>query len=247
MHSCLKIVAHNIAFRSLDLRLFELGKAYFQPDAEDNWVEEERLMVAITGSSRKSWRENPRPYDFYDLLGGLEQLRGHLKWRDLRFQPAKKHFFDSEIAFDLLIDGEPVGWAGQMDRKILAKFEIKQPLYIAELSLNPLIKASNRIVAFEELPIYPSAPRDLAMIVDQTIKAGDIVTKVKKTAGKLAESVEIFDLYTGKQIEEGKKSIAISINYRSRERNLASEEVDAMQAEVIAALAKGFNAVIRDK
>lgn len=247
MHSCLKIVAHNIAFRSLDLRLFELGKVYFQPDADDNWVEEERLMVAITGSSRKSWRDNSRPFDFYDLLGGIEHLRCHFKWPDLTFKAAKYPFFTDKIAFDLEIAGGKVGWLGEIDRKILAKFEIKQPLFVAELSLNPLIKASNRIVAFAELPIYPAAPRDLAMVVDQTVRAGDIVSKVKKTAGPLAESVEIFDLYMGKQIEQGKKSIAISINYRSRERNLASEEVDAMQADVIAALAKDFNAVIRDK
>jgi phenylalanyl-tRNA synthetase beta chain len=85
------------------------------------------------------------------------------------------------------------------------------------------------------------------MIVDEGVLAADIVACVKESAGELAESVELFDVYAGKQIEAGKKSVAVSINYRSRQGNLSSDQVDEMQARVVRALEKRFKAAIRDK
>ena len=84
-------------------------------------------------------------------------------------------------------------------------------------------------------------------MVDETVKAGDIVSKVREAAGKLAEHVSIFDLYQGKQIAKGKKSLAISISYRSSESSLESNQVDERQELVVGSLKKEFNAEIRDK
>ena len=125
--------------------------------------------------------------------------------------------------------------------------DIKQPLFLAELSTKLLIEYSNRVVDFKPLPQFPAAPRDLAIVVDAGIPAGDLLADVKKAAGDLAEKVEIFDLYTGKQIENGKKSIAISISYRHTERSLSGEEVDERQEKVINSLKEKYNAEIRDK
>ena len=85
------------------------------------------------------------------------------------------------------------------------------------------------------------------MVVNSDIKAGDLIKAVQKTAGPLAESVELFDLYEGKQIEKGKKSIAISILYRSDKGSLESAQVDEIQQKVLATLKKSFNAEVRDK
>ena len=97
------------------------------------------------------------------------------------------------------------------------------------------------------MPIYPASSRDLAIVVDETVKAGDIVSTVREAAGKLAEHVSIFDLYQGKQIAKGKKSLAISISYRSSESSLESNQVDDRQRLVVGSLKKEFNAEIRDK
>ena len=99
---------------------------------------------------------------------------------------------------------------------------------------------------FEPLAVYPAAPRDLAILVDAAIPAGEIIECVRKTAGELAESVEVFDLYTGKQIETGKKSIALSINYRSRSGSLSTAQVEEIQRSVVAKLDQQFNDEIRD-
>jgi phenylalanyl-tRNA synthetase beta chain len=100
---------------------------------------------------------------------------------------------------------------------------------------------------FVPLPSYPAAPRDLAIVVDEQVPAGQILGLVRETAGELAEQVEMFDLYSGKQIESGKKSIGIAITYRSRERSLSSEEVDAAQQRIVAALKSKFTADIRER
>ena len=106
---------------------------------------------------------------------------------------------------------------------------------------------SGDLSQFTPLPVYPSAPRDLAIVVAEEIRVGELVGKVKSVAGTLAESISIFDLYSGKQIEKGKKSIGVSITYRSPERSLSSEEVDKIQQEIIGTLKREFNADIREK
>ncbi|NOY88377.1 MAG: phenylalanine--tRNA ligase subunit beta, partial [FCB group bacterium] len=126
-------------------------------------------------------------------------------------------------------------------------FDIKQPVLVAELSMEKLIGQSNKLIEYQPLPIYPAVLRDLALIVDNNIKAGDIVYLVKKTGGDIVESVQIFDFYTGKQIEKGKKSIAFAINYRSSEGSLSSEQVNDIQQVIIEKLKKEFNVEIRDK
>jgi len=118
---------------------------------------------------------------------------------------------------------------------------------VAELVLAPLIAISGSLVEFKPLPVYPAAPRDLAIVVNQQVSAGEIVECIRKAAGDLAESVDIFDLYAGEQIEKGKKSVAISISYRSPSGSLSGDVVDEKQRLVTGSLEQKFQAEIRDK
>jgi phenylalanyl-tRNA synthetase beta chain len=247
MVTALNAIAHNVAHRNLDLRLFELGKAYFPPDDKGNWVEEDRLMLAVSGCTPAGWREEPRPLDFYDLTGACLRLADHFGWPEFAFESAEAAGFEPGRAFLLLAGGEQLGVIGQLSEKISRKFEIKQTVFLAELSLLPLIKISDSQKTFTPLPTYPSALRDLALVVDETAEVGAVVAAIRKTAGKLGESVTVFDLYTGKPIAEGKKSIGIAISFRSRESSLSSEEVDKMQEKIIAVLKSQFDAEVRDR
>lgn len=245
--TALVVIGHNISHRNLDLRLFEIGKAYFPPDERGVWREELRVLLAVTGSTPNGWRERPRPLDFYDLTGAIERLAQHFRWPRFAFAPAKVSFLEEDISFNLLLDGQPTGVIGKVSSSVLDKLDIKQPVYVAEIEVERLIPMSRPPIEFVPLPIYPAAPRDLAIVVNEDIRAGDLVSAVKQTVGGLSESVSIFDLYAGKQIEQEKKSIAISIAYRSREGSLSSEEVDALQQKVIDVLKQDFKAEIRDR
>lgn len=243
----LNVVTHNLSFRTMDLRLFEIGKTYLPPDKKGNWHEEYRLLIMATGDTVSTWRDKSRPLDYFDITGALERLAAHFHWPVLKYKISQINCFEPELSFDILLNEASVGRAGLLARKISDKIDIKQKVYLAELSLQPLIENSRKLIEFQTLPIYPAAPRDLAILVNESVKAAEIVSAVKTAAGKLAESVEIFDLYQGKQIAAGKKSLAVSIVYRSPEGSLSTEQVDKQQQVVISHLKKKLNAEIRDK
>ncbi|MEE8575938.1 MAG: hypothetical protein V3T31_01665, partial [candidate division Zixibacteria bacterium] len=179
--------------------------------------------------------------------GGDARLAGHFGWGKIEYLAEKAACFDSDLSYAVMIGGKRVGQVGKMLSDVAARFDIKEVVHVAELELEPLMVLSRSLKKYEPLPVYPAAPRDLAIVVDEFTKAGDLITAVQRAAGELAESVEIFDLYRGKQIEKGKKSVAISINYRSRTGNLSSEQVDEKQSAVTKVLQKEFKAQIRDK
>ncbi len=242
----LAVVAHNLAHRNLNLSLFELGKVYFPPDDRASWREEERLLLAVTGSTEGGWRRHPRPCDFFDLTGALERLAEHFRWPGMTFRSVAVPFLEQGISFKVELGGEACGVVGEVARSLLDRFDIKQPTYIAQLELDRLI-SQPPTAHFVPLPSYPAAPRDLAVIVGEDVPAGELTETVRRTAGDMAESVAIFDLYTGKQIPKGKKSIAISITYRSPAGSLSSAQVDELQLRVIENLEHKYNAEIRDK
>ncbi len=244
--SVLTAISHNISHRNLDLRLFEMGRAYFPPDEKQTWVEEELLAMAVTGKSPNTWRDIPRLYDFYDVVGALNIVADHFRWGQFDIVPADVPFLEPGLSYELKLDGRQCGAVGQLAESLVDYLDIKQPLYIAEMSVQSFMQRETRRIEFEPLPLYPAAYRDLALVVANAVPAGELIDTVKSTAGELAESVKIFDLYTGKQIEKGKKSIAMAINFRSREGSLSSKEVDEIQENIVAALKKRFNAEIRD-
>jgi phenylalanyl-tRNA synthetase beta chain len=245
--TALTVVSHNIAQRNMDLRLFEIGRAYFPPDGDGNWREEDRLSLVVTGNTETTWRDKPRQLDFYDLSGALRNLGQHFHWPGLTFELCAISYLEKAAGFSLTVEGRTVGSIGRVSTDIAKQFDIKQPVWIAEINLAPFIEAGRMAAVYESLPVYPSAPRDIAVVVDATVKVGEIVEVVRQRAGALAEAVEIFDLYAGKQIGEGKKSVGIAITYRSKERSLSSDEVDAVQQDIRSILKRQFNAEIRDK
>ena len=223
-----------------------LGKIYLHGEGDD-WVEQERLVLAVSGQTPHTWRDRPRPYDFYDLTGTISHLVKHFGWSKVEYVEEKVGYFDDEVSYSLIYQGKPIGQIGRLVKSIGEKLDIKQAVYVADMALEPLVASSGKLTEYDPLPVYPAAPRDLAIVVDETVKAGDLIATVKKAAGEIAETVELFDLYRGKQIEKGKKSIAISINYRSRKGNLSGEQVDEKQRAVVRKLEKDFKAQIRDK
>jgi phenylalanyl-tRNA synthetase beta chain len=243
----LSIVVNNLNFRTMDLKMFEIGKVYFQPEDRQEWIEEDRLLLLVTGESLTSWRDKPRPLDFYDLIGALSRLGQHFHWPEPEYRQSSIIPFHEELAFSILLGKLQAGQVGLLRDQLADKLDIKQKVYLAEMPLNPLIELSNTQIEFRPLPIFPAAQRDLAIVVRQSLKAGDVLATIREAAGPLAEKISIFDLYQGKQIETGKKSLAVSIIYRSNERSLSTEEVERRQQLVISLLKDKLNAEIRDK
>lgn len=243
----LTIISHNQSHRNLDLALFEVGSVFHPTEKGKEPKQEEKLLLAVTGNTPQSWRDKPRPFDFYDISGVITKLASHFRWGTIEYRPKSAPWLENDISFEVLINADSIGTGGQLSSRVAKKMDFDTPVFCAELDMTMLLNQSQSRLIFQPLPIYPAAPRDLAMIVSADTKAGDLLSAIKQTAGELAESAGIFDIYTGKQIEKGKKSVAISITYRSATGSLSGDEVDALQKKVIEMLQRDFAAVIRDK
>jgi phenylalanyl-tRNA synthetase beta chain len=243
----LTIIESNIAHRNLDLRLFEIGKIYLPPDTPQEWSEIEYLTIAVTGETPSDWRTKPRLHDFYDISGALNQVAARFRLGEVTFSPTENEIFESGLAYLVKIGNLPVGVAGKVSVQKLQILDIKQPVFLADIDLESARNIVGRPLIFTQLPQFPAVLRDLAIVVDESVGAGELVKSIGHEAKGLAESIRIFDVYCGKQIEHGKRSIAIAVSYRSLERSLTSEEVDEIEDRIKVALKRTFNADIRDK
>lgn len=245
--SALPVISHNISHRQVDLRLFEIGKAYFPPGSNGEWLEDDRLVLVVTGNTEIGWREKPRALDFFDIKGALASLSSRFGWLQFSFPEVKDSRLDPGCSFGLSVGHQEVGVIGLVNNSLLKEFEIKQPVWLAEMSLVSLIEAGKSLASFTPLPMYPAAPRDLAVVVAEEVRVAELIAEVRKAATELAEAVTIFDLYQGKQIPEGKKSVGIAITYRSSQRSLSGDEVDKIQSAVIKRLNETFDAEVRER
>jgi phenylalanyl-tRNA synthetase beta chain len=245
--TAVSVTRHNFAHRNMNLQMFEIGKAYFPPDEKGEWIEEERLLLMATGESEGNWRDKPRTLDFHDVSGALSRLCEHFQWPTPEYEDGKVAFLDDEVSFTVRSGDTALGVAGLLSSKLGDRFDLKQPVYLAEVRLGELIEQGRADRRYHALPTFPAAPRDLAIVIDDTVRVGEMVARVSAVAGELAEEVRIFDLYAGKQIGGGKKSVGVSIVYRSPERSLKSSEVDEIQQDIVAMLKREFNAEIREK
>jgi phenylalanyl-tRNA synthetase beta chain len=149
-------------------------------------------------------------------------------------------------AFNIEIGGRMIGTAGQIKQDMARLFDIKQTIFAAVLDFRELLQNQNKESSFKPLPRYPAASRDIAIVVDDSVKVGDVIDLMKKTGGTLLEKVELFDLYRGKQIGEGKKSLAFAFTYRSNERSLENAEVAELHNKIAQMLKEYFKSEVRE-
>ncbi len=242
----LESIGHNINHRNLDLRLFEIGRIYLPPanDAGEG-TESLRLVIGVAGEMTGDWRNPSRSLDFYDLSGALIATARHFRWPELTLRPEAIPWADAGASFAIRVGDCLLGAAGRVDAQLARQFDIKLPVYLAELTLDSLVAAAPD-VKFAPLPRYPASSRDIAAVVSTDVPVGEMLAKATEAAGPLLESIRLFDLFTGKQLGEGKQSVGIRLDYRAEDRSLTSDEVDAAQKAVIAALQAAFTAEIRE-
>ncbi|UCD16906.1 MAG: phenylalanine--tRNA ligase subunit beta [Candidatus Zixiibacteriota bacterium] len=240
LYSLLKAVSHNLAHRNMNLKLFEIGKA-FLPDSEAV-----QIGLALTGRSDDQWYEPGRAYEFYHLKGALDVVCELGNFPQISFRPEPVMPYKDGSSFRLILEGQGIGHAGRVDEKVARRFDIKQPVFTAVVDFAGLYSRHRPTGAYTPLPRFPAAPRDLAVIVDEEIRVGDILDTIREVGGDLLERLNVFDMYRGRQIGEGKKSLAFAMVYRSFERSLENEEVADLQEKIANSLKERFNAEIRE-
>jgi phenylalanyl-tRNA synthetase beta chain len=257
---------HSRGFR--DLALFEtglvflpgekLGTASIPPlgvkpadevlDALYDGVPDQPLHLAavFTGhDSPAAAAHSPRPWDWADALD-IARLAGDVLGVEIQVSQGHHQAFHPGRAAQLsLRSGEVVGYAGELHPKLLAAHDMPARSVALELNADALFEAAADVIVARHISSYPVATQDVALVVPQEVPADDVLSALREGAGELLEDVALFDVYAGKGIEDGKKSLAFSLRFRAADRTLTAEEASAAREGAVAAAAERFGAVQR--
>jgi phenylalanyl-tRNA synthetase beta chain len=242
----LPIIRRNLGFRETNLTLFEIGNVYHHMGKGKLPTQSTHLALAITGMELPDfWGQRWPQRDLFSLKGMLEDLADYLQAGTLTISPAPYFAFDKDHSFDVYLSGKKLGVMGKLSEKASDLADIKLPAFVAELNFDDLMEVVPESISAKELAKYPSADRDIAIVVDDAVMASDIEKEIKAAGMGLVDEVWIFDLYRGKNIPSDKKSLAFGIKYRLPDRTLTDEEVNEAQGRITAALEKRFGAQLR--
>jgi len=235
--SMLEVLSRNYSHRIDEVALFELGTIYLPKSLPVNELPEEKVMVTVGMYGG---------VDFYDLKGIVEELLHTLGIKEYTVEKESQNpSFHPGRTAKLYVNGKELGIFGEVHPAVLENFEIGIRSYVAMLDFNLLCNASNLNVKYKPLPKYPAVTRDISMLVNEQVMVKEIETVIKKCSGKLLEELKLFDVYKGKQIPEGMKSVAYSIVFRAADRTLTDEDVNHVFDKIVKALQENLGAQLR--
>jgi phenylalanyl-tRNA synthetase beta chain len=235
-------LAANRRFEEGGINLFELGKVYLRNDV--NLPDEPDMLTGVLAGARfeKAWNTSSDIIDFYDAKGIVEGVLASLGIRP-SFVESNDETFAAKKQAAVLVEGNPVGVLGEVHPKVLAAFELAEPTYLFELNVTALLPYSAAPVIYKPVPRFPAVPRDIALVLDYGVpheKVQDVITHFP-----LVAQVKLFDVYSGKQVPEGKKSLAYSIVFMSPDHTLTDDDVNGVMEKIVARLNKEFGATLR--
>jgi phenylalanyl-tRNA synthetase beta chain len=199
-------------------------------------------MVISGPRETESWTGGKDAVDFFDLKGDLESLVA-LGGDSLVFEPAQRTGLHPGQTAAINRGGNVIGYIGALHPAVAAKLDVPGSVYVCELALEPVLEAA--IPTFSELSRYPEVRRDLAVIVDKTVPAQELLGNVRSVAGTYLTDLTLFDVYEGKGIDPKRKSLAIGLTFRDQSRTLGDEDVNQAVQQVIDSLEKNYNAELR--
>lgn len=234
----LDAVRLNINHKQRDIKLFEIGKVFAAQRSEDGLPNEQKLLaIAITGSEAVAGHaKSDRQLDFYDLKGSLEAALHSLGISNAAFSPASvKHLRNGQSAA-ISLGGGVIGYLGRLDDALAGQYKFKQPIYVAEIDLSTALAAAAEPRVYQPLPKYPAVVRDVSFVVERSIGFADIRNAIAEHNHELCRGVQFVDVFEGKGLAEGERSLTIRFEYRSDERTLVEDEVEAVHSSILQAI-----------
>ncbi|MCM3442837.1 phenylalanine--tRNA ligase subunit beta [Metabacillus halosaccharovorans] len=242
----LDALRYNLARQIDQVALYEIGSVFLSQGKDVQPLEKERLSGAITGLWHShSWQAEKKPVDFYvakGILDGLVDLLGLTS--QIEYKQAKREGMHPGRTAELYLGEKLVGFVGQVHPTVQKELDLTET-YVFELSLVDLLTTNVEETRYESIPRYPSITRDIALVVNKDVVAGDIEKVITESGGKMLKEVAVFDLYEGDRLEEGKKSVAFSLRYFDPERTLTDEDVTKTHQKVLDAVEEKIGATLR--
>jgi len=244
--SLLTSVAYNRNRQIPNLRLFEIGNVASKEPAKTGFFELTQIGAVLAGKSQEqSWYSQEASYNFYDIKGAVTALLQKCGINEYEQGKANEIFWDSESS-SIVINGKYCGAFGKINQNICTLFKIKvADIYGFFINYQELFENTVSDRKYDPVSKFPSVPFDLAILIDANIPLYEIEKEIKKSAGPRLVKIRVFDFYKGEQVTEGKKSVAFSLTFSSKECTLGDEEVEQAVENVLSHLNKLFGAVLR--
>lgn len=233
------VLSKNFAKGNKSARLFEIGRIFnnVKVNCDGQPLEAEGLCIGTYGDGA----------DFFELKGIVDGMLGLLgiKGAEYEAESGLSMYHPGRCA-NIISDGELIGTIGEMHPDVAERYGISERVYTCELLFTIVMAQSKTEIIYKPLPKYPAVTRDIALLVDENVTVGSIMKIIEENGGRLLEKAELFDVYRGKQIESGKKSVAFALTYRDAEKTLTDDEVSEVHKNILSGLEKGLNAVLRE-
>jgi len=230
----LRSVAYNQSRGVSDIHLYEVGSTFVT--AEGRRQPKQRTVVAgvLAGAWHPAeWNDPAVGLGFFDGKGVLEVLARELALQKFKVRAAELAWLQPGRAAEVLIGGDVIGWLGEVHPLVLNRFEADAPVTAFELDVDKLVRAAKAARPFVEPPRFPAVELDVAIVVAEDVSAERVESALRSAGGKLLEGVRLFDVYRGKGVEPGKKSMAFALSYRASDRTLTAEEVEGAHEKVV--------------
>ena len=249
----LEVINYNQNRKINDLKIFEFGKVYKRKSAAGkgsglkNYNEEKRLAIFMTGRLEdENWNTGNAKADFYALKGIIESILNRLGIDRANITLEESSNSNFSYSLDYKVSGKGLLSVSEADKKLLKQFDIKQPVYIADINWEFIMSLIPKYdLNYKPLSKFPSVRRDLALVVDKSITFGQLKDIALKAERKLLKDVGIFDIYEGDKIEEGKKSYALSFVLQDENKTLTDKIIDKTMKKLLQAFEKEAGAKLR--
>ncbi len=244
METGLESIAYNLNRKNNNLKFFEFGKTYAVNEPGD-YIENNHLAVYITGNTTDdSWKTKGEKADFYYAKAVFEKIIAVLGLKIDSYTPSENT--DAPNLLQAIIKNEKIATIGMVSSKTMERFDIKQPVFYADLNWDKLLELNSKIhIQHREVSKYPAVHRDLAIIVNKTIRFEEVEKATYSAKLNKLKTINLFDIFESEKIGAGKKSMAVSFTFLDEEKTLTDKEIDGMMSKIITSYEKELNAEIR--
>lgn len=244
IYSLLSNIKDNFNRNQFDLKLFEVSRT-FTP-AEELANEDLKVAIALAGRASKDlWDVKPEAYDFYDLKGYVENFLELMGMSRFQLARSENATFHPGRSAEIRMGKDIIGTFGEVHPDVAENMGIKKErAYIAELDVAKIVKYGKKGIKYERIVKFPEVTRDVAILVDADVLVGNMVADIKKSSN-IIENVELFDVYIGEKVEDGKKSVAVQVSMRKATGTLEEKEITEAIDKILGTIKKKYNGEIR--
>jgi phenylalanyl-tRNA synthetase beta chain len=244
METGLESVAHNLNRKNSDLQFFEFGKTYQTSDI-GKYEETNHLCLYITGNKvANNWNSKAVKSDLYFIKGACEKIFALLGTQLTEYTAAENEKLSAGI--QAKVKNEIVAEIGMIDKKLLGRFDIKQPVLYADINWDKVMKLNKKNnIQFKEISKFPAVQRDLAIVVDKALRYEQVEKATQLAKVNKLTSVNLFDVFESEKLGANKKSLAVSFTFLDEEKTLTDKEIDGMMQKIITSYEKELSAEIR--